>query len=293
MFGIDEIVVYDVPEQQQLAQNEVDGEKIPKKKVFGDTADGKPKDTPGITTLSENALWAAAILQYFVTPSYLRKALFPDQTKFQYAKKLPKLPGLPFMNHSGSKYMEGLTVAGKVEKSKGRRKSKKQIMQETVTEWVNIGNSQLFKLSQHVPIGTRVTVDLDNKQVVSPSAAYETGNFGYNVRIAPSFGKVFTESTYSSGYSYTAYVPSDEFTVVSSESDKISAVSSIGILAAAGPHLLLVFGKWSALDSAICADTEQLGGLEDPATLFDGRLKIGHGFRTEDVVTVALARLKD
>lgn len=265
----------------------------PKKKTFADDEPENKKSTKPKSEFSERAMTAAAVLQYFVTPSYLQKALFNDRKKFQYAKKLPKLPGLPYMNHSKSKYLEGLTIPGKVEKSKGRRKSKKQVLQETTTEFVNIGEDEPLKLNHRVPLGARVTVDKESKKVVSPLQAYESGKFGYTVRIASTFEKVFTESPHASGYTYTAYVPSEEFTGASSESEKIAAASTISVLASAGAHVLLVFGKWVDVASAINRAKEQLGGLEDPTMLFDGRLNVSHGFRTEDVITIALARIKD
>lgn len=173
---------------------------------------------------TKNTQLLAGFLRYFVTPSYLRKSVFPnDISSYQVARKLSKLPRVPFLSHEpGSKYLQGLSVARKVEKKKGKNKRKKKAMRadEDMTGFVNIGEAEFLELSNgvKVPIHSSVIVDKEKKSVVGVVAdiyakptpedpIWTPGTFGYSVRQVDSFGSVFTECPYSDGYKYTAWVP--------------------------------------------------------------------------------------
>lgn len=119
-YRISEIIIYDVPVEESKSQAETG-----KKKIFFEEEEKKTDSGP---KSSEEAIELAKLLQFFITPSYLRKAVFGDLKSLHYAKKLPKLPGLPFMNHEKSRHLEGFAVEGRIGKKKKKGlKSKKQI----------------------------------------------------------------------------------------------------------------------------------------------------------------------
>ncbi|GMF57467.1 unnamed protein product [[Candida] boidinii] len=159
---------------------------------------------------TNESLLLASLLQYFVTPPYLVKSTFKqDMLKnFEYAKKLPKISTLPFMqnNDTFKDFREGLTVAKKQQKrektSSGKVKKAKNF---NTTNLVNIGQSELFILEgTEIPPRLRVTVNLKTKKIVSPVEAYgiigAKSAFGYNVRVSSSFSSMFTECSFASGF---------------------------------------------------------------------------------------------
>lgn len=286
LYGVSEIVVYSIPEVKETSATEK------KKIVFGEEETRSKQEE-----YDEDSLKLAGLLQFFITPSYLRKLLFNDLKSFQHAKKLTKLPGLPFLNHSKGRYLEGMAIPAKIQNKKmaaaikkknktGSMKSKKEIAEESSTGKVNVGNKTVIDLeNQTVPVGSRVTVDIIDRKVVSPSTAYGSDSFGYTVRIARNFGKVFTESIYPDGYTFSMYIPSEEFTKHGEiELKKVSQVDRSG-------HTLLVYGKWTEVQRAVEQDRQELEAVTNPESLFDGRLDVQRGARTEDVVMISLARL--
>lgn len=262
-FGVSEIIVYDTakPSREESAPVVVAQElEKPKKIVFGEDSSDEPqpstedKSTP-ITNDDDAELSdqdkLVGLLEYFVTPSYLRKSLFGDRTHFfdSIAKKLPKLPGLDLLNHENSRYFIGLSVNRKVRKSKtrtitssnGRKRKRKTKVTGSAEEndpgltgYVNIGEKKVLKLAGKVkvPVHSIVVIDKETKAVVSPEDAFgndkkleqlqkkgietsdthwTTVGFGYKVRKVENFGQVFTECPYSGGYRYTAFAPCAEF----------------------------------------------------------------------------------
>ncbi|CAN6633062.1 hypothetical protein TRVA0_014S00254 [Trichomonascus vanleenenianus] len=300
-YGADEIVVFEVPEATQPEEMA----EQPKKIVFNEEEEEDKQDKEEKLEPAEtNGVRLSALLQYFITPSYLRTQLFGKSAKqFQYAKKLPKLPGLPFLNRSDSKYLEGVTVranvitnGGKVKKyKKGQLKSKKVLQLESMTNYVNVGRDALIKLDDRVPVDARVTVDVEARKVVSPKVAYadsSTKTFGYVVRLAPSFGKIFTESSRPEGYSYTVYVGCNQFITPSNEAEGIPSVTPQKLREGEKQHLLLVFGRWAEVDGAVKSD-EDLAGVESAKELFDARIESRSGnCRVEDAVLATLAKLE-
>lgn len=293
-YQISEIVIYDVPVAEPKSQAETG-----KKKVFFEEEEKKTDTGPKSST---EALELAKLLQFFITPSYLRKAVFGDLKSLHYAKKLPKLPGLPFMNHEKSRFLEGFAVEGRIGKKKKKGlKSKKQLALESMSHYINVGGKKIIKLSdgQKVPLHSRVTVDTEKNKVVSPAEAYNTEGsgwknttFGYTVRLATTFGKTFVESPYTNGYSYTAYAPCEEF--LDSPNHPYETIKSIDPHNLSNPtHLLLIFGKWADLAYSVENDQADLQEVQDPALLFDARLNISSNIRLEDAILISLAKIQN
>lgn len=279
---------------------------------------------------TSSAALLAGFLRYFITPSYLRKSVFKGElsTYDPVAKKLPKLPRLPFLSHGESgQYLQGLSVPRKVDKKKGKSKRKRAAMraEEELTSYVNIGGEELLQLSNGVkiPVHSRVLVDKQKKAVVSVADVYKSdttapGNedpiwtpdsFGYSVREISAFGKVFTECPYTDGYKYTAWVPCRAAAVTADKDEattkalaSIALISDETFLKAGVPQsdpaatredipVLLVFGDWPSLSRAILADQESFAGLTEADPLFDGRLREGRATQPEDAVLEALAKI--
>lgn len=254
LFGVSEIIVYDTAEAVSKEEAVDTQPEKPKKIVFG-AEEEKDKDTKGCVKQEEEVLTdqdkLIGYLKYFVTPSYLRKSLFGDKLHFfeGAARKLPKLTGVPFLNHSSSRYFVGLTVKRRIPGTKQRkivsangrkrkRKSKskgEEAEDPNTTGYVNIGFKKVMKLSGEtkVPVNTVVVVDKETCTVVSQEEAFgpkamskkedkeseiETSSgewtklgYAYSVRKVNNFGKVFTECPYPSGYRYTALAPCLEY----------------------------------------------------------------------------------
>lgn len=310
LYGVTEIIIYDIPEEEVSSQeNNKEASDQPKKVKFDDDDIGSGVDAKikHKVQASDNSIRLANLLQYFVTPSYLRKSIFEHSKEFQYAKKLPKLPGLPFQNHKSSRFLEGVTVRSGIAKSgkkKKGKKSKKQLELEATTEFVNVGLDEFIKLEdQKLPTNTRVTVDIEERKTVSPFQAYnsvlssftpfKTQSFGYSVRVAPSFGSIFMESIFPQGYSFTAYVPCEEFTLkeFTDTSSNIKQIEPelLSQQKTSSQNLLLIFGIWKEIVRTVKMDSE-LGDTE-AFRLFDGRLACQRGVRTEDTVLISLAQI--
>jgi predicted SPOUT superfamily RNA methylase MTH1 len=89
------------------------------------------------------------LVQFFITPSYLRSAWGLESIESQYAKKFPKTSGLPFLRDAkNSKYLEGYALWGEIAKPKKKQKgwkSKKQLQLESVTPYVNVDNRTIVE----------------------------------------------------------------------------------------------------------------------------------------------------
>lgn len=364
MYGVSEIIVYESNEEDHTKDNELPpsldlnpGESAPKgKKIKFDDDDDKTAENTSDTSDSKKNFKKEdesislqdrliGFLEYFVTPSYLRKSLFGNQLHhFDIARKFPKLPGLPYLNHSlKGQFLVGLSVPagskikknqkGKTISSTGRkrkaRKSKTNKNEEdnTMTGYINIGEKNFLKLKEDikVPINSIVVVDKDEKKIVSPEEAFNNPNvsiirqqskhessnlnwtnlgFGYKIRKASKFGKVFTECPFPGGFQYTALVPCMEFlgnkdATAETELNNVPLIEEEtflikGITSTPGEDvpILMVLGKWTELRECILRDNEDLAGVEQASMLFDGRLRMNRGFRVEDALMAALAKVE-
>ncbi|CDK28934.1 unnamed protein product [Kuraishia capsulata CBS 1993] len=297
MFDVGELVVLNVTE---AVEDAVEIGKAGSKKVIFDSeaasSTGKGVETSS-KDLSPETLTLALLLQFFVTPPYLRKLTFQKkhQRLFEYAKKLPKLSTLPFMQNGRAydRYREGLTVPKHSPKVKrktesGKTKNPKKL---AVTRYVNVGTEELLKLDgKEVPVHVRVTVDINTKTIVSPVAAYgvvgANASFGYQVRVAKKFSSLFTESAYADGYTGTLYVNSGDY-FGNSVPDMPSAKLETG----ADSRILVVVGKWKDISDAFLADRATLHGIGSASEMFDGELEIPKGSRVEDGCLISLSKL--
>lgn len=248
-----------------------------KKKTFGEESSGD----------DEVALLLATLLQSFVTPPYLQKALLarlPFRKHTKHADRLPKLPNLPFMHNNEvfRDYREGLLVA---QHRVGGKSNRLKLVPKT--KYVNIGEAELFELATAIPVGVRVTVDLKNKTVVLPTEAYglahthtAKGLFGFSVRVAKHLLDVFAESGYGEQYDRLVYVAAGEFESTSSVELATAAQGE------APQRILLVAMPWKSVERGVGADL-QLAGVA-PLELFEGQVQVPVGMRVEDAAMVAL-----
>ncbi|GME66753.1 unnamed protein product [[Candida] boidinii] len=321
-FNAPEILIMQVPQEEETPDSanseeisyssiETSSSGSGSKRKFGeidlDTKTTKKTNSKKVITPSKytnESLLLASLLQYFVTPPYLVKSTFKqDMLKnFEYAKKLPKISTLPFMQNSDTfkDYREGLTVAKKQQKrektSSGKVKKAKNF---NTTNLVNIGQSELFLLEgTEIPPRLRVTVNLKTKKIVSPIEAYgiigAKSAFGYNVRVSSSFSSIFTECSFASGFDKSLWVNCGDYFSKESKSQPTNEVAAICPEAnkKVATQLLLVLGKWKDIEQAFEDDKSSLEGVESAGLMFDGKLKIPHGIRVEDAAMVALSKLE-
>ncbi|KAH3668947.1 hypothetical protein OGAPHI_002702 [Ogataea philodendri] len=270
-YNVGEIVVLDVPEDQAETESN--------KTVFKDT----------LRATSESTLLLVSLLQFFVTPSYLVQSVFKASVtnNFKFAKKLPKISTLPYMqSETASHFKEGLTVPKKssVKKNAAGKVVKKK--KPTTTKYVNIGSKEMFELDKEVAVNVRVTVDTQSKKVVSSKEAYgEIGalnSFGYHVRVATKFTSLFTEPGYPQGYDKCVYVSSGDYFSKTLPPLELANYEKN----AEDQRLLLVVSKWKDIERSFAQDT--IDGVTNPQQMMDSTLPIPLGTRVEDGVLIAL-----
>lgn len=306
IFQVSEIVVLDIPPQplklNAVSEIKLEGSTGNVKVKFGDNEDdpvSKPtakKQKVEVETsdeLDSNALLFATLLQYFVTPKYLTKAVFRESKynkKFKYAEKLPTISSLPFMNNNrvGDHFKEGLTTAKHTPKVQKRGKKVSALKKLTVTKYVNIGESTPLELQgKEVPVNVRVTVDLKNKKVVSPQVAYGISGskaaFGYYVRLAKLISAVFTELSFPEGYTDSIFVNANEYFNEDAETslERAKCITE--------GNALIIIGKLKHLET--CFKKETIEGVNNVTEMFDSELKVPAGLRIEDAVMVGLAKV--
>ncbi|EDO17352.1 hypothetical protein Kpol_1060p5 [Vanderwaltozyma polyspora DSM 70294] len=241
--------------------------------------------------LSDSVL-IASLLQYFVTPPYLVNTVFKkDYHKyFKYASKLPRLSALPFMRYldeDNGRYREGLTIRMSKPSSNNNSNKGKEFKQ---TKYVNVGKPEALELkTQLVPVNVRVTVDTIEKKVVSPQEAYgdfygAQFSYGYHVRIAQSFGNVFTECSFKNGYSQAVWINSGDYYYNENLKKYNKIENNLGriekiIRSEPGntdnmSNLLLVFGKWDHVKKSFNDSKDQFEGCEGAHQFFDGQLEL-------------------
>lgn len=213
-----------------------------------------------------------ALLQYFVTPPYLRNTVFKENFKpyLAVASKLPRLSTLPFTRYEKQdhgRYREGLTV--KMQKpTLARKRTGKEFKQ---TKYINIGKPEALALqSQLVPINARVTIDTITRKIVSPQEAYGdfTGmdsQYGYHTRIASSFTDLFMKGPLKEGYTQSIYVP------LTTKDTHIPALTSLPATGTS-PNILLVLSAWDTLLRAFELDKDQFVECQGPQEFFDAQL---------------------
>lgn len=252
----------------------------------------KPTGSAPNSDVHENeSLLFATLLQYFVTPKYLVKSVLKKYVdKFKYADKLPKLSTLPFMinNRVGGDFKEGITIAKHTPKLQKKNKKVKARMKLKVTRYVNIGEPTPLELrGPEVPVNVRVTIDLKNKKVVNPQAAYGLSgckaSYGYHVRLAQSFSAIFTELSFPEGYTESVFVNADNYFVSGSSSNLSKAVGNFS------GRVLIFVGNIRDLEYSFKQDS--IEGVNNATEMFDSELPVRDGLRIEDAALVALTKV--
>lgn len=221
-----------------------------------------------------NSILISMLLQFFITPPYLRSMVFKKKYShfFKFAQKLPRLTSLPFMqnidsndtNKNMSKYREGLSIQMK------HPTAKKEFKQ---TSYINIGKDKPIKLKgQLVPTNVRVTINLETQKIVSPMEAYGTDNvsYGYTVRVAPNFSNIFTPvglGGKSVDYTQTIWINAQDYFNENKDSVKIKEIDSLK-----GNNVLLIFGKLKYLKKSF--EMDNFVGIDSVKQFFDGQLSL-------------------
>lgn len=311
IYKVAEIIVFDVPQSNNDKEDDKLTVVVGSKVKF---VEDEPEKTLANPSKKSNvngdkvspSLLVASLLQFFITPPYLVKTMFSSHLnskfknilpKFTYAFKLPKITTLPFMqnNQVYKDFKEGMIIPRETPLMKKKNKKTKSDHKITVSKYVNIGEKEALKLNikREIPIYSRVTVDLKNKTVVSPLQAYgvvgHKAAFGYHVRMASEFNKIFTQSPISDGYSSTIYVNCDDYF---GNNNKISELDNLLTFKEATGNVLMVLGNYKDLQAGFKADTSNVfENIDSVAHLFDSKLNIPDGCRIEDAILISLAKV--
>lgn len=297
IFNVPEIVILDIPsihDRNEILERQATKVKVDNKIKFQDDVDADTADIvdDNISHIDSsgnenNSELLANLLQFFVTPPYLVASMFKKNMlkKFKYASKLPKLSTLPFMNNNEvhRDFKEGLSIP---KKSPGKNKLK-------TTKYINIGESEAFKLDHEVPVNVRVTVDIKNKKIVSPLTAYgiigNNSSFGYFTRIAKQFNEIFTKSSFPDGYTSSIFINCDQYfkanDSTANSNDDLNSVFQIKD----NNKVLLTFGNSRDLEFAFQQDKSIK--LTSFTELFDKNIAIQPNVRIEDMVLITLTKM--
>lgn len=312
IYNVSEIVVLDVPSVEERENKaEVDSQKAVK--LAGEKGNVKIKfnisnediireTSSDSTTATEelkenpenenNSLLFATLLQFFVTPPYLVKGVFAASKfnkKFKFAEKLPKLSTLPFMTNNNviSDFKEGLTIPKHTPKIIKKSKKVSALKKLKVTRYVNTGGATPLELNgQEVPVNVRVTVDIQNKKIVSPQTAYgvsgSKASFGYFVRFAKNFSSIFTELSFPGGYTESVFINADNYFNPTGNATLPQAEK------ATGGQILFVVGNLHDLEYSFAQDA--IPGVGKATEMFDSEITVPAGLRIEDAALVGLTK---
>lgn len=212
----------------------------------------------------------------------MRKQIFPKHTDLQYAGLLNPLDAPHHVRQDEwSEYREGIVLDRPVKSGGG--------------SYVNTGLKKEVRIDKCLKPNVRVTVHLLPSKKADPK--YFTGKvvppvtptttcglyWGYTVRLAQSFGEVFTESPYKNGYDLTI-----------GTSDKGEDIDNCSGLPQF-KHLLLVFGGLQGLEASLEYD-ENLT-IDNVSLLFHFYLNTcpnqgSRTIRTEEAILVTLSALR-
>lgn len=247
--------------------------------VFDESGKARSESNNGLNRKSDPNILLARILQYLECPQYLRKDFFPKHSDLQYAGLLNPLDTPHHMKvDDDMPYREGVVLERPARKGYGSS--------------VNVGMRKEVRIDRTIKPGLRVTVKMDNTSgtkfytgtVVSPAAPRtEQGLYwGYSVRLAPSFGAVFTQSPYKDGYDVTIGT-SERGTIVDD------------LVLPNFRHLLVVFGGLKGLETSL--ESDETLSANDPSLVFDHYVNTcpGQGsgtIRTEEAILVTMSALR-
>ncbi|KAJ3089773.1 hypothetical protein HK102_005536 [Quaeritorhiza haematococci] len=289
VFNIDEIIIYNEDPSKGSSYTSstpsFEEDSDDSDEETGDnTASKKPKKptttTDGVfESISKKGadpnLFLARVLQYLETPQYLRKALFPVHRDLRYAGLLNPIDCPHHVRIDDiSLFREGVTL--------DRYSSKKSL--------VDCGMRKEVQIDRALQPGIRVTVQLDVESVqdymngsgggirgtvVSPKAPRETYGlyWGYNVRLASSISRVFSESPFEDGYDLTIGTSERGQNIdtlkASVEGDEGETGDGARKSFPRFRHLLIVFGGVKGIEAAIETDEELKISSDDAEALFD------------------------
>lgn len=292
IYNITEIIILDIPlsvQQKHSTTSEVSVDIGNKKKVFHQTSFADRANERSQTDRGHEAVLLATLLQYFVTPPYLIKSLFKpkERAQLKHAAKLPKISAFVLSSRLESgNFREGLSIPKRTPRVSA--KSKKISLQKKlqVTKFVNIGREKPLVLDgQDVPVNVRVTVDLSQRKVVSPQAAYgiqgSNISFGYSVRYAGSISSIYTELSVTGGYTETAFVEADDYFPRKNKGPLPPFARKDR-----GTTLMLV-GKW--LDFETCAARD--ANISSMMDVVDCEINVPKSLRVEDAAIISLAKI--
>ncbi|CAG8793412.1 32972_t:CDS:2, partial [Racocetra persica] len=263
IFNVNEVVVFNESGALRNSDNILQGE-----------SSRKNKQSKNIS--SDPNIFLARILQYLETPQW---DLFPVHQDLRYAD-------CPHHVRQDEKcpFREGVVMDKKIKKG----------------SLVNAGLTKHVIIDRSIKPGIRVTLDMENydvvkadgtyikAKVVSPKTPRQNGFYwGYQVRMADSISKVFTECPFpQSGYDLTIGT-SERGRVVHNLVDELPEFS----------HLLIMFGGLGGLETSIDADQDLKCTGEEADALFDLWINTcpGQGsrtIRTEEAVLITLATLR-
>ncbi|KAI5955194.1 hypothetical protein KGF54_001755 [Candida jiufengensis] len=320
IYNVSEFIVIKVPETKKQENGEIKEEiKIGNKVVFNEELDAVPKQNnkdQNNNNENDDGILLASLLQFFITPPYLVKTMFSPNSnpqfknilpKFKYAYKLPKITNLPFMSNNEvyKNFKEGIIIPRETPKIKNKKGDKvKSSHKIKVSKYVNIGESEPLKLEidREIPIYSRVTVDLKNKNIINPEKAYgitgHKSSFGYYVRIINSnqFNKIFTNSPIESGYSKAVFVNCDDYFNKVDKSTVLKDLTSVDEDSNFGKDekILMILGNYNTIQESFNNDESKLTifqGIDQVSQLFDYKLNIPLGCKIEDSIMISLTKL--
>lgn len=231
------------------------------------------------------------LLQYIETPSYLRRSLFPFHNDFKSAGLLPLLDMPHHMRkNDDSWFREGVTL---------------EKLSKSGTSLADIGLQEPISIDKRISPNIRITVQLnDNKSgiVVSPTLPQKYGLYwGFQTRLANSFGEVFTNSIYEDleskeegdGISrvYDCIIGHSD-----SGSEILDKLNETLEIEQTAQHILIVFGGTDGIEACIEADESFPIPSKDAHSIFHHWLNLcpSQGcrvVRTEECIAAGLAKL--
>ena len=235
-----------------------------------------------------DSILISSLLQYFITPPYLRKIVFKSKfhNYFHYASKLPKLTVLPYMRQNAETvkdFREGVSIP--MRRPVNGKKVNKQ------TKYICIGKEKPIELkSQLVPSNVRVTVNIKENKVISPYDAYGTENvginasYGYGVRMAHSFNEIFTEMVVP--YEQSCWVECGDYYKIE-EKERLTTLDKLR-----DGNILIIFGQWDRLQDSLIKDEEivSISQFMDGQWNLPSIIPTGH-LTVEDACMVAMTSL--
>jgi predicted SPOUT superfamily RNA methylase MTH1 len=283
IFNIDEIIVFSENTTANISSQSIEGE------------------FRGANRHSDPDIFLARLLQYLETPQYLRKQLFPVHNDLQYAGLLNPLDSPHHLRaNQDSLYREGIVINRPVK------------AQDRAAAYVNAGIKSEIKIDRNVQAGVRVTVKLDKPvgssaqlkgltgKAVAPSEPKELYGlyWGYNVRLASSITKVWTECPYKSGYDCSIGTSDKGKSIDSKDKTLFQTAENSNPDPSKLPffnHLVIVFGGLYGLEQSIESDNDCQA--TDPSQLFDYYINAVHSqgsrtIRTEEAILITLSLLQ-